>query len=153
MTRNHDSTTLGAVAVLALLGSGCDWSSMTVLISPSGTVVLFSGRWEATEVDGIPANVIPRADLAFETDRRVSGSSGCNRYVAELNPSPPSVRMERVAGTPQVCAPPVMEQERRFINALELTTTQVVDGDAMQFINGSGRIVIRFTRVNAAGAR
>jgi heat shock protein HslJ len=150
MNRSHDSTTLGAVALLALLGSGC---ATTVLISPSGTVVLFSGRWEATEVDGMPATVMPRADLAFETERRVSGSSGCNRYVAELNPSQPSVRMGSVAGTPQVCAAPVMEQERRFINALEVTTTQVVDGDIMQFINRTGRTVIRFTRVSATGAR
>jgi heat shock protein HslJ len=150
MNRNHDSTTFGAVALLALLGSGC---ATTVLISPSGTIVLFSGTWVATEVDGFAANVSPRADLAFETDRRVSGSSGCNRYVAELNPSPPSVRMGSVAGTQQICAPPVMEQERRFINALELTTTQVVDGDTMHFINGTGRTVIRFTRVNATGDR
>jgi len=151
MKSNRDYTALRAVAVLALLASGCE--GMTVLISPSGSVVLLGTTWVVMEVDGIAATVTPRADLAFETERRVSGSSGCNRYVAELNPSQPSVRMGSGAGTHQVCATPVMEQERRFINALELTTTQVVDGDTMQFINGTGRTVIRFTRVSAAGAR
>jgi heat shock protein HslJ len=151
MKSNHAYATLVAGVLAALLGTGCDWSSTYVLISPSGGVILFGTRWEVTEVDGVAATVTPPADLGFETAQRIAGSSGCNRYVAELNASQTTVRIGSVAGTRMVCEPRVMEQERRFINALEFTTTQVVDGDTMRFLNGTGRILIRFRRVNATG--
>jgi len=153
MKSNRDYTTLFAGVLVALLGTGCDWSRTTVLISPSGGLILFGTRWEVIEVDGMATTVTPPADLAFETAQRIAGSSGCNRYVAELNPSPTTVRMGSVAGTRMVCEPRVMEQERRFINALEFTTTQVVDGDSMRFMNQTGRILIRFRRVSATEIR
>jgi len=153
MKSNRDYTTLLAGVLVALLGTGCDWSATTVLISPSGTVILFGARWEVMEVDGMAATVTPAAYVAFETAQRIAGSSGCNRYVAELNPSQTTVSMGTVGGTRLVCEPGVMEQERRFINALESTTTHVVDGDTMQFMNGTGRVLIRFRRVNGAESR
>src|SRR4030095_1843746 len=119
MKSNHAYATLVAGVLAALLGTGCDWSSTYVLISPSGGVILFGTRWEVTEVDGVAATVTPPADLGletapamaaaatdpppadlgFETPKRIAGSSGCNWYVAELNASQTTVRIGSVAGT------------------------------------------------------
>ncbi len=147
MKNNLDCTTVYAVVVVALLGGGCEWpASESVLITPSSVAAPVGTTWVAIEVDGVAASGTRPPDLAFESERRVGGSSGCNRYFAEINPSPPSVRMGSVGGTLMACEPPLMEQERRFINALQFTSTYRVDGNTMQFNDRTGRTVIRFRR-------
>jgi len=152
MKSNRASTILRASIVMALLGCGCDWSTV-VLITPSGFVFVGT-TWVATEIDGAGAapTLVP-PDLVFEDDRRFHGSSGCNRYVGELNPTAPSVRVGDVGTTRMTCEPPLMEQERRFVNTLRFVATSHVDGDTMQFRDRSGRILIRFRRMNAPGSR
>jgi heat shock protein HslJ len=152
MKSNRASTILRASIVMALLGCGCDWSTV-VLITPSGFVFVGT-TWVATEIDGAGAapTLVP-PDLVFEDDRRFHGSSGCNRYVGELNPTAPSVRVGDVGTTRMTCEPPLMEQERRFVNTLRFVATSQVDGDTMQFRDRSGRILIRFRRMNAPGSR
>ena len=150
MKSNRASTILRASIVMALLGCGCDWSTV-VLITPSGFVFVGT-TWVATEIDGAGATLVP-PDLVFEDDRRFHGSSGCNRYVGELNPTAPSVRVGPVETTRMTCEPPLMEQERRFVNTLRFVDTSQVDGDTMQFRDRSGRTLIRFRRMNARGSR
>lgn len=152
MKNNRASTILRASIVMALLGCGCDWSTV-VLITPSGFVFVGT-TWVATEIDGAGAapTLVP-PDLVFEDDRRFHGSSGCNRYVGELNPTAPSVRVGDVGTTRMTCEPPLMEQERRFVNTLRFVATSHVDGDTMQFRDRSGRTLIRFRRMNAPGSR
>ena len=153
MKNNRASTILRASIVMALLGCGCGWESTVVLITPSGFVFVGT-TWVATEIDGAGAapTLVP-PDLVFEDDRRFHGSSGCNRYVGELNPTAPSVRVGPVETTRMTCEPPLMEQERRFVNTLRFVATSHVDGDTMQFRDRSGRILIRFRRMNAPGSR
>jgi putative lipoprotein len=97
-------------------------------------------------VDGVGPGEVLSSDLTFESERRVAGTSGCNRYVAQLNPSEPLVRIGEPTVTRMTCDPPLMEQERRFLNALNFTTRYRVDGDEMFFHDRTGRIVIRFMR-------
>src|SRR4030095_6480732 len=124
---------------------GCDWESTAVLISPSG-FALVGTTWVATEIDGVAATLVP-PDLMFESERRFHGSSGCNRFVAELTPTPVLFRMSHV-GTPRLtCEPPLMEQEHRFVGVLQSVTTSQVNGDTLQFKDGTGRMRIRFRRM------
>ena len=152
MKSHRASAILRASVVMALLECGCaDW---VVVISPSGVVGFVGTTWVATEIDGAAAapTLVP-PDLVFEDDRRFHGSSGCNRYVGELNPTAPSVRVGPVETTRMTCEPPLMEQERRFVNTLQFVATSHLDGDTMQFRDRSGRILIRFRRINAPGSR
>ncbi len=148
MRSTHHSTPVLAVIVMALLGAGCGLESMAVVISPSG-VVLLGTTWVATDIDGVAATLVP-PDLVFENDRRFHGSSGCNRYVAELNPTP-TVRVGQVGTTRMICEPPLMEQEQRFVNTLQFVAVSQVDGDTLQLRDRTGRTRIRFTRANAQG--
>ncbi len=149
MKGTHDSTPVLAVIVMALLGTGCAWESMAVVISPSGVVAVVGSTWVATDIDGVAATLVP-PDLVFENDRRFHGSSGCNRYVAELNPTP-TVRVGQVGTTHMICEPPLMEQEQRFVNTLQFVAVSQVDGDTLQLRDRTGRTRIRFTRANAQG--
>jgi heat shock protein HslJ len=155
MKSNLAYTTFHAVIVMAFLGSGCYSvpSEALMVVAPSSLAPPVGTTWVATEVDGIVANATPPADLAFESDRRIGGSSGCNRYVAEFQGSEPSVRVGSVGGTLRTCEPPLMEQEHRFINALEFTTTFHVEGDTMLFKDRRGRVLICFRRMNGTGIR
>jgi heat shock protein HslJ len=105
----------------------------------------------ATDIDGVAATLVP-PDLVFENDRRFHGSSGCNRYVAELDPTP-MVRVGPVGTTRMICEPPLMEQEQRFVHTLQFVAVSQVDGDTLQLRDRTGRTRIRFTRANAQGDR
>ena len=153
MTRHHNSTPLHTVIVVALLACGCSATGLdSVMISASPIASPVGTTWVANEIDGVAPTMVP-PDLVFESDRRFHGSSGCNRFVGELNPRPPSFRMVHVGTTRLTCAPPLMEQEHRFVGALQFVTTSRVDGDTLHFIDGTGRIRIRFTSVNVTGSR
>ena len=149
MKGTRDSIPVLAVIIVALLGTGCAWESMAVVISPSGVVAVVGSTWVATEIDGVAPTLVP-PDLVFENDRRFHGSSGCNRYVAELNPTP-MVRVGQVETTRMICEPPLMEQEQRFVNTLQVVAVSQVDGDTLQLRDRTGRTRIRFTRANAQG--
>jgi heat shock protein HslJ len=153
MKSHHHSTPLHAVMVMALLACGCystGLDSVTIVPSPIATPVGII--WVANEIDGVATTLVP-PDLVFEDDRRFHGSSGCNRYFAELNPTTPMVRVGQVGTTRMTCDPPLMEQEHRFVNVLQSVTRSQVDGGTLLFRDTTGRVRIRFTRVNATGSR
>ena len=58
-------------------------------------------------------------DAVFEKNR-VGGSSGCNRYFAEIRGSSPyQIKLGPVAGTRMMCPTPMMQVEDRYLAALE----------------------------------
>jgi len=147
MKRSLNDMTLPVALVVALVGSGCaEVGSVMTPTAPSVGTAPVGTTWEATGVEGIAPGEVLHSDLTFESEWQVTGSSGCNRYVAELNSSPPMVRRDGHWSNQVSCDPPVMEQERRFLNALDSTRTYRVDGDVMHFQDRSGRTLIRFWR-------
>ena len=139
--------TLRATAAAACLASGCDGLTVYVSTQPSAVGPPIGAVWVAFEMDGVGVNGEPQ-DLVFENDRRIAGSSGCNRYSAVFDATP-AVRIGTVTTTQRACEPPIMEHERRFIDAIESTANYRVDGDTMEFSDTTGRTRLRFRRAPA----
>ena len=136
---------LRATVAASCLASGCDGLTVYISTQPSAVGPPVGAVWVAFEMDGAGLNGIPPQDLVFENDRRLAGSSGCNRYSAGLD-AMPAVRIGPVTTTRRTCEPQVMERERRFIDAIESTSAYRVDGDTMDFNDTAGRTRLRFRR-------
>jgi putative lipoprotein len=135
---------LPAAVAAAWLASGCDGLTVYISTQPSTVGPPVGAVWVAFEMDGVGANGNPQ-DLVFENDRRVAGSSGCNRYSAVFDATP-AVRIGSVTTTRRTCEPPIMEHERRFIDAIQSTAAYRVDGDTMEFSDTTGSTRVRFRR-------
>ncbi|MBG0838967.1 META domain-containing protein [Ectopseudomonas toyotomiensis] len=57
--------------------------------------------------------------VTFAADGRAQGHAGCNHWFAGYTLKDDAVRFETPGSTRKMCAPSLMEQEQRFLAALE----------------------------------
>jgi len=57
--------------------------------------------------------------VRFESDGRLSGSAGCNRYTGSWERDGARLSIGPLATTRMVCPPEVMDEESAFLSALE----------------------------------
>lgn len=79
---------------------------------------LSAQAWLVVSVAGEAVAAQPPATFRFEADGRVSGSTGCNRFMASYTLEGQSLRFSQAAGTRMACPAGLMAQEERFLAAL-----------------------------------
>jgi heat shock protein HslJ len=82
--------------------------------------------------------------MSFSADGRVSGSAGCNNYVATYTASGKSLTIGPAAATRKMCVNPegVMEQEQQFLKALETVATARQEGDRLELRTATGAMAV-----------
>jgi len=142
------------VCRIALLAIGCQCAQPgtqpQVMAATPAAPSLVGTSWTVEDIDG--RGVIDRAQstLTFESTERVSGSTGCNRYLAPLRLSGPALSFGMGSTTRRACPPALMEQERRFLTALQMTKTYRQDGDTLWLLGEAGGTLARLTRTEAS---
>jgi putative lipoprotein len=84
-------------------------------VSPDSPV----GRWLAEDIRG--GGVIDRLQTILEiaADGAVSGTGGCNRMSGKATISGDRIRFGPIASTYMACVPAIMDQEAKFLAALQ----------------------------------
>lgn len=74
--------------------------------------------WQVEDID--ERGIIDRSmiTLAFTKDGRIAGNTGCNRYAGQAYVDGDVVTVSGVRSTRRACPPSLMDQERRFLDAL-----------------------------------
>lgn len=105
-------------------------------------------QWEVTGVNNGRQAVVSvqgetRLTLAFDTEGRVSGSSGCNRFTARFEAGPGALRILSPATTRMACPDPsVLAQEQAFLRALEAVRTVRIEGDRLELRDAEGALQV-----------
>lgn len=87
------------------------------------------------------------AYLVFDTEEpRVAGSGGCNRVNGGFELDGANLRFGRLAATRMAC-PEGLEQEQRFLAALEGVTRHRIDGSHLELLDAAGAVAARFEAV------
>ena len=116
-------------------------------------------KWELTRWNLPPnsngevrARQIPQGEASnpiqinFDANgQRVSGSTGCNRFTAELNEDARGFSLSKIASTKMACTPQRMELENDFLYELNDYRSIVRNGDQLLMI-GTDREVLSFTQ-------
>lgn len=89
--------------------NGCGGDPASLLQGPA---------WNVVTVGGTPVVASSRATLAFGTDGRISGNASCNRFTGAYTLTGEGLSVSDLAGSRMMCDAPLMEQERRFLDAL-----------------------------------
>ena len=85
--------------------------------------------------------------MVFDTEGRVSGTTGCNRYTAAYTAAGDTLRFSSVAATRLACADPAVdEQEQAFLRALESVATLGFEGDRLVLRDKDGAMAIVMER-------
>jgi putative lipoprotein len=109
--------------------------------------MLFGTTWLAEDING--KGVIDDAQSTFSvaSDGRVTGRGGCNGYFAQATINGNSIKIGKAGATMMACAPALMNQERKFLAALEKAATYRIDGDGKLFlVDANGVDILRFAR-------
>ena len=145
---------IGGRAALAalLLAAGCVSPSTmapVVFVLPP----LEGTAWLAEDIDG--AGIVDRilSTLAFAANRRIDGRAACNRYFGTFEQSGEMVQIRPAGLTRMACPPAVMDQERKFLVALEAVKRGRREGDTLVLLDGDGRVRMRLTAIPRQSVR
>ncbi|WP_017445134.1 META domain-containing protein [Gayadomonas joobiniege] len=77
------------------------------------------GAWQLDSLLGDSLLKESKITLEFAEDERVFGNSGCNQYTGSYRFTDGKLDVGQLASTKRACVGPVMEQETKFLKALE----------------------------------
>lgn len=108
------------------------------------------GNWRLANIseDAAPTPMLFTEEMTadFSSDR-LSGSGGCNRFMGGFKTQGNKLIIEPLASTFKACETPVMDQEARYLKALQGAKRYEVNDQGLQIFyqttQGSG--VLRFT--------
>jgi len=145
---------LGIVTIdVAIARSPSNLSPSLVQIAQAPTL---QGSWRLANMTEppFPTPMVPSGDLTAEfTNGRVAGSGGCNRYSGGYTTKGDQIKIGPLASTFKACEETVMQQESRFLKALQAAERYEVSDDGLQIFyrTDEGTGVLRFTSQTVRG--
>jgi putative lipoprotein len=128
--------------VAGMLAGGCKSASST-----SGeTINLVGTSWLVEDIDGRGVIDNLQSTIRFDTDGRVSGMGGCNRYFGSVTIDGGSISFGPLGATQMACPPAIMDQEDRFLRALA-NARRFETKNGLLYVFGDGQApLLRFSR-------
>ncbi len=106
-----------------------------------------NGTWLVTTIDDTPVIADSMATLVFNTDElRLSGSTGCNLVNTGYKLDNDMIELGMAATTLKMCPPALMEQEQRFIKALEKVARLSITNDLLILQDNADNELFRATK-------
>ena len=140
---------LGFVFGMAFFVIGCQAVAPTA--EPlAAAFALVGSAWIAEEIEGRRVLDQVQSTLTFESAERIVGSTGCNRYFAPLQVSGMALRIGMGGSTRRACPPEVVDQESRFLAALDAVRTYRRDGSTLLLSDDGGQVRLRLKQTDAA---
>lgn len=76
-------------------------------------------HWQVESIAGRPVIDFITLELAFKEQGRITGFAGCNRLLGNYQLQGSRLVFSKLGVTRSLCAPAVMEQERRLLSELQ----------------------------------
>lgn len=134
------------VAASCLLASSA-WSTGFAAVTDSS---LRNTYWKLVRLGGASVEVVERQrepHLIFALhEMRVSGSGGCNRIAGPFDLDGDTLYLRRLASTRMACTSG-MEQEDRFLRALETVERYSIRGNRLELFDVERAVVAEFEAV------
>lgn len=121
-----------------------DADGNTVLVFEPAIDILTDAVWVLTSLNDDP--ISPNAGItATFDDEGLSGSAGCNRYIAAYTRDEDTLTVGPPAATRRLCQPEaVMEREADYLAALETVARYEVSGTELTLFDGDDNAVLMF---------
>jgi heat shock protein HslJ len=102
------------------------------------TTQLLGSQWRPVRIGptSIPSDT--RAFIRFETEGRLLGHGGCNRFFGTYKASDAGISFDRLGSTRMACPKPVMDTERALFDTLEQARSFVRSGTELRLFDANG---------------
>jgi heat shock protein HslJ/membrane-bound inhibitor of C-type lysozyme len=109
---------------------------------------LFDVVWQIEDIDN--GGVIDWSHITMQLSRegRIAGSTGCNQYFGSANAGDGTFEVDGVGSTRKACVPAIMQQEQRFLQALQDLRRYEIDGDLVRLFDDAGNQRLRMMRTD-----
>ena len=134
-------TLLGLAAPLLLGLTSCAMPSAPAAESIWGT------EWRLQTLGGQQVMADAPATLAFPEAGRVGGSGSCNRFFGSVSLDGERLRIDQIGSTKMACGPGAMNQEDRYLAALNKAQRLQRQGDSLTLHLANGEPPLHFVRV------
>ncbi len=94
-----------------------------------GDVSLLNTSWRVESIDLGGVIDMSMITIEFPEKGRLAGSSGCNNYFGSVTVTEERIELTPAGVTRRACAPALMNQERRFLDALQAAFRFAIDAD------------------------
>jgi heat shock protein HslJ len=112
---------------------GCGGDSLSLLL----------GDWKIEEIGGQGVIAGSDASVAFDLHGSIHGNSSCNRFFGSFTLTGEGLTISETGGTMMACDPGLMDQEQRFLSALEAVRRFESRPDGrLRLVGEDGRVVV-----------
>jgi uncharacterized lipoprotein YbaY len=127
----------GWFSPFALLAAAALVLPMSTAHAHGASVALEGTAWLVEDIAG--RGVIDRAQttISFDAPGRVSGSTGCNRFTGVATLEGEALRFGQLRRTQRACVPALMDQEQKFLTAMELVRGYSVAANGLLHLRGA----------------
>ncbi len=135
-------------ASIARLGEEAKGCLPDAALQPEGSSqTLIGGTWLAEDIRG--GGVIDNAQstISFAPEGSATGSGACNRFRGPAKVEGTTVTIGPLAATRMACAPALMDQEQKFLAALEAARSFRLEGTLLKLLDEGGSEIMRLTRL------
>jgi heat shock protein HslJ len=126
--------------VLALLACLQNPGEKTITASEtegkSVKTALSGTSWLVEDIAGRGVVKESQASIRFDEGGRASGSTGCNRFNGAVTIDGRTIKFGQTAITKRGCIPSLMDQELRFLKALEEVSSFAMSKDGLLYLYG-----------------
>jgi len=105
-------------------------------------------EWLALDIDGTPVSTLANSTIKFEDAVSVAGNGGCNRFFGTAKLAGDALELGPLGTTRMACPETIMDQEDRFLKALEATRSYRLDDATglLYFSDEQGKLVLRLSQ-------
>jgi putative lipoprotein len=135
-----------AAVCLALPLAACSIPQAPQPAATSEPPVL-TGTWVAQDIAGRGVIDDAQSTVSFEAGNQIDGATGCNRYFGRTTVEGENLAFGPLGTTRMACAPAVMDQERKFLDALAATRSYRFEGPYLFLQDASGTALVRLIRL------
>ena len=107
---------------------------------------LLGTEWILEDLGGAGVLDGVQARLVFPEAGRVAGSGSCNRFTGSVEIGNGEIRFGQLATTRRACVPAVMDQEGKYLKALEESERAAVEGPYLMIYSKGLEKPLRFIR-------
>lgn len=102
--------------------------------------------WIAEDIGGGGVLDSLQSTLRFEASGRVAGSGGCNRYNGMAKIDGQTLSLGPLATSRKMCPPAIMDQERKFLDALAQAKRFEIEGSFLRLFGDDGIALVRLIK-------
>lgn len=107
---------------------------------------LFEVTWRAEDIGGSGVLDNLASTVAISVSGLVSGSGGCNRLTSSAKVDGDAIAIAPVSSTRMLCPPAVMDQEKKFLDALVNARAYKIEGSFLRLFGEDGSELMRLVK-------